>query len=118
MIDDVFVEEYRHFASFGFTVDQIADRLGMSREYVLRRARKLGVYRPGPYERQAAVVLDRLIESGEPFTAEALPCLWGDESLPRALLKMAESRVVRVGTRKSAMDRHGKRVGLYVGVAA
>lgn len=118
MSDEVFIEEYRHFRGFGLSDEQVAFRLGLSREYLLRRARRLGVWRPDPYERQASAVLDRLIDSGEPFTAEALPCLWGDESLPRALLKLAGPRVRRVGSRRSALDRHGKRVGLYVGSAA
>lgn len=114
---DDFIHEYNHFRNFGFSDEQIADRLGVTMKYFSRRVRALGIRRPPVYEVRAVAVLDRLIASGEGFTAEALPCT-ADENLAAALLGANRSRLRVVGERKSALDRHGKRVRVYVGAAA
>lgn len=114
-----FTDDYNHLRDFDLTHDQIADRMGMSTEMVISRASKLGIYRPGRYERQASAVLDRLIDSGEEFTSEMLPCTY-DARLGGVLVaRAAAARRVRVvGKRTSQMMKTGIKVNVYEGVAA
>jgi len=113
--NDHFVEEYEHFRSFGLSHAGIAERLNMQQKSLVKRAQRLGVYRPEPMEVFAQKVLDRLIMSGEPFSSDAIPCA-EDELLARrlVLVAVAEKRLRREGSRLSS--GHGQEVGVYVGV--
>lgn len=117
--DLCFTDDYNHLRDFGLSHDRIAERMGMSTDLLISRASKLGIYRPSRYERQASAVLDRLIDSGEEFTSEMLPCTY-DARLGGVLVaRAAAARRVRVvGKRTSQMMKTGIKVNVYEGVAA
>lgn len=117
--DFCFADDYNHLRDFDLTHDQIADRMGMSTELLISRASRLGIYRPGRYERHASAVLDRLIDSGVEFTSEMLPCTF-DARLGAVLVARAAAakRVRVVGKRTSQMMKTGIKVNVYEGVAA
>ena len=114
-----FIEDYNHFRDFGQSHEQIAQHLGIQVDSLLRKLKRLGVYRPDSYERRAQVVLDRLIASGEAFTADHLPCM-ADESLAKTLLSRAtaDKRIVKTGRRGSTLTIRQTMVNVYEGVAA
>lgn len=117
---DDFVEDYIFLRDVGGLSNAgIAARLEMSELYVARRARELGLYKTTAYEKRAQAVLDRLVKSGEVFTAEHLPCLF-DQSLAKTLLTRAviEKRVAVAGRRASRLEHRTILMTTYVGVAA
>ncbi|MBY4212843.1 helix-turn-helix domain-containing protein [Rhodococcus fascians] len=117
--DLCFTDDYNHLRDFDLTHDRIAEQMGMSTEFLISRALKLGIYRPGRYERQASVVLDRLIDSGEAFTSEMLPCTFDARLAGVLVARAAAARRVRVvGKRTSQMMKTGIKVNVYEGVAA
>lgn len=114
-----FTDDYNHFRDFGYSHTRIAERMGYDYNSFMKRVHRLGIYRGSVYESQARKVLDRLIDSGAPFTGEALPCI-RDERLAAALLAEASAaeRVRKVGSRRSLLAKQMHRVNVYEGVAA
>lgn len=68
-----FREDYSDMRSWGLTHDQIAARLGIQRGSLMRRCARHDIYIPEPHERVVFESLDRLIDSGQPFTTGQLP---------------------------------------------
>lgn len=114
-----FAHEYEFFREMGMAHDVMAERLGMSPDLLVTRAKRAGVYRPSRYEAKAQVVLDRLIESGERFGADALPCTY-DPPLAASLMSqaVAAGRVRVAGKARAKFTRSGVPLNVYEGVAA
>lgn len=114
-----FVHEYTFFREQGMSHEVMAKRLGMSTELLISRAKRAGIYEPPRYEARAQQVLDRLIDSGEQFSADALPCLF-DAPLAASLMAhaVADGRVRVAGKAKAKFTRSGVLLNVYEGVAA
>lgn len=96
---DELIHEYNHFRSFGYSNHEIGVRLGyFNPAHMVSRLRRLGVDTDSAYVARARKVVDRLIDSGEPFTVEMLPTL-AEPTLGGSLLSAAvrDGRVVEVG---------------------
>lgn len=115
-----FTDDYNHFRDFGYSHERIAERFGLDLQTLMRRVHRLGIYRGTDYEVRAREVFDRLVESGVPFAAEALPCMH-DEALGSSLVRsgVASGRIRKVRRRLSSLSTHNvPLVNVYEGVAA
>ena len=104
-----FVEDYTFLRETGSTNRQIADRLGIELDSLMRRAMRQGCFIPDPEERQVSRVLTRLIDSGERFTGDHLP---GADCVASGLIKRAlcAGEIRRVGSRPGFANNP---VGIY-----
>lgn len=107
--DGELIHEYNHFRSFGYTNHEIAAKLHYTKlDVMVKRLNRLGVSTDSAYQARARVVVDRLIDSGVPFTLEMLPTL-ADPPLGFSLISSAhaEGRVVKSGRRSSRRSHSG-----------
>lgn len=109
------IDEYQHLRSYGLDNHDIAARLGTTWEAFTLRLRRANIdldTRTATARHQHAV-LDRLIESGRPFTADALPC-GDDSSSAQAIVATAHrmGRIVKVGSRR----QYGTTLGVWQGI--
>jgi hypothetical protein len=106
-----FIEDYRFLRALGESHERIAERMGIQQESLMQRLSRLGVYVPDAEELRTLAVLDRLIDSGEPFTVDHLP---GD--YPHVVERaVGAGRAVCVGSRIGLFS--GKPIGVYRRVA-
>ncbi|WP_032364073.1 helix-turn-helix domain-containing protein [Rhodococcoides fascians] len=114
-----FVLEYEFFRGQGMSHEVMAERLGVSQRHLVARAKRAGIYRPSQYEAKAQAVLDRLIDSGDQFVADALPCLF-EPSLAASLMSqaVAAGRVRVAGKVRAKFTHSGVPLNVYEGVAA
>lgn len=72
-IRDAFREDYTDMRNWGWSHTRIAAHFGIQRDSLLRRCMRHGIYMPETEEQVAQEHLDRLISSGQPFTADDFP---------------------------------------------
>ena len=111
-----FREDYADMRSWGMTHDQIAHRMGIQRQSLLRRCGRAGIFIPESNEAELLALLDRCIESGQPFEASRLHAY--DRALVGAVLRRAlrQGRIQSVGTR--ATHAGGRRTHIWCAVEA
>lgn len=80
------VTEIRHLRDYGFTDAQIRERLGLTENVYAHRLEMAGLPRYLSVEdRRLRKALDKLIETGEAFTSEALPAGTAPSAISSAL---------------------------------
>ncbi|WP_037162545.1 hypothetical protein [Rhodococcoides fascians] len=112
---DAQIIEYQHLRSYGLANHEIAERLGTTWEAFTLRLRRANIELDTrtPTARHQHAVLDRLIASGVPFTADALP--FGDDNKSAQSIVAAANRlgrIVKVGSRRV----NGSSLGVWQGV--
>ena len=98
MKGDTLVREYEYFTSWGLSPNQIAEKLGIQPDSLIRTLLRNGITPVRREDWQAVLVLERLIASGEVFTMDHLPNRSG-EVHKLVLRAISNGRVRRVGTR-------------------
>jgi hypothetical protein len=98
-----FLEDYRHFASFGWPDEKIAKHFGCSFDALRLRLKRLGVpIRLDLDERKFVDYLNKLIDSRRPFTAESMP-EGADPNFERMQFRKAakEGRLMALGKKRT-----------------
>ncbi|OZC54860.1 hypothetical protein CH289_07940 [Rhodococcus sp. RS1C4] len=116
---DYLATELRHFTKFGFSVDQIAERLGYTPVAFKHRLTRYGIDFTEEAKSRMEPVLERLIEGGEDFTIDHLPGFSKSEAATaNGMLDKAvrEGRIKKAGTRPGLILR--KHVNVYRAVDA
>lgn len=112
-----FREEYLHFRSFGLSHEKIAARMGIARASLLRQCERYDIYVPEDDERALLWRLDRLIDSGRPFTSTELTGSEG--ALVGGVMRRLErqGRICQIGWAEHALD-NGARQRMWQATAA
>ncbi|WP_155290227.1 hypothetical protein [Rhodococcoides fascians] len=111
-----FRENYAEMRSWGMTHEQIAHRMGIQRQSLLRRCARAGVFVPEGDEAALLAVLDQCIESGQPFEGSRFQAY--DRALVGAVLNRAlrQGRIQSVGIRTKHAG--GRRTHIWCAVEA
>ncbi|MFI7168486.1 hypothetical protein [Rhodococcoides fascians] len=111
-----FRENYAEMRSWGMTHEQIAHRMGIQRQSLLRRCARAGVFVPESDEAALLAVLDQYIESGQPFEGSRFQAY--DRALVGAVLNRAlrQGRIQSVGIRTKHAG--GRRTHIWCAVEA
>ena len=92
----IFLEEYAFFRSFGWDDEQIAKKLGTSRDSLLVRLARLGVK---SYQdeglRVLSAAMDRLIASGRPFSTVDLPEIGSPHDISQLFVTHNKNKTIR-----------------------
>lgn len=111
---EAFAEDYRWLREQHISHDRIADRLGITREALLRRLQRAGAaYIPEPHERRALEVLEAAIATGRPFSSNDLPHIADHPTAISQAVRLG--RIVRIGTVADLLA--GNPVGVYITAA-
>jgi DNA-binding transcriptional regulator LsrR (DeoR family) len=102
-VRESFIEEYNHFRHYGYTTQQIADRLGLQLTTVQEKVRKLKLEKIYTTEEKSVLAaLERKIASGLPFCAANLPTENLDGQQLRVIMSTAKAqgRIRAIGQTK------------------
>jgi hypothetical protein len=101
---EAFIEDYHHFKGYGWSSQQIAERLGLRLTTLQEKVRKLGleVVRSSE-EKYFLAELDRWIDSGKPFSTNNLPNVLDETQIkPIMSTVKARGRIRAIGRAKIA----------------
>lgn len=102
---EVFRENVEFLRSCGLTDETIARRLGIAYATFEVKARKAKIPARVPIENRHRVLLDRLIESGEPFTVDDFPTPEHNRAISALLTNAKAAKRIRAIGRRPILGK-------------